>query len=275
MLDFLKSKSFKSHLALDGVTLPTPSGTEPTYNGFNQDLKDKIVFVFKSGEVNYFMFTHELGMPFTRFMNALDIYDEIEQGINPGVNLKFLNSIEAICVNPKVKTIDQMKMQIGIQANMMKERLQLHTSLTSHLKLATVRYFDENEDITGYDHAYNVKKIKYWTENHDVADFFFMQPIQNLLPLSKDFQQNLAKYLEGESIQLLKTMESLTTFDTSENSDPELQNYLSLQKEILEITKDWQNSRSMSIASWKQKLLRPRNEGGQKDKSFFWLWRYF
>lgn len=249
MLDFLKSKSFKSHLALDGVTLPTPSGTEPTYNGFNQDLKDKIVFVFKSGEVNYFMFTHELGMPFTRFMNALDIYDEIEQGINPGVNLKFLNSIEAICVNPKVKTIDQMKMQIGIQANMMKERLQLHTSLTSHLKLATVRYFDENEDITGYDHAYNVKKIKYWTENHDVADFFFMQPIQNLLPLSKDFQQNLAKYLEGESIQLLKTMESLTTFDTSENSDPELQNYLSLQKEILEITKDWQNSRSMSIAS--------------------------
>jgi hypothetical protein len=115
------------------------------------------------------------------------------------------------------------------------------------MKLATVRYFDENEDPTGYDHGYNVKKIKHWTENHDVEDFFFMQPIQNLMPQLKDFQVNLAKYLEGESVQMLKTMEALTMFDTSENSDPELQNYLSLQREILEILKDWQNSRSTSI----------------------------
>jgi hypothetical protein len=251
MFNFFKSKSFKSHSDSDGATLPTQSGIGtkvPKYNGVAQSLKDKIEYAFTSGGVDYFMFEAELNIPFTRFMAALDIYDELEQGINPGVLMKYVQAVNAICVDPKVKTIDQMKQKVGIASYMIEERLNIHVSLSHHMKLATVRYFDENEDPTGYDHGYNVKKIKHWTENHDVEDFFFMQPIQNLMPQLKDFQVNLAKYLEGESLQMLKTMEALTMFDTSENNDPELQNYLSLQREILEILKDWQNSRSTNTA---------------------------
>jgi hypothetical protein len=79
---------------------------------------------------------------------------------------------------------EQMKQKIGIATFLIEERLNIHVSLSSHMKLATVRYFDENEDITGYDHEYNLLKLKHWTANHDVQDFFFMQPIQNLGTLS-------------------------------------------------------------------------------------------
>ena len=250
MFNFFKFKSFKSHSPSDGHISETQSGTNsktPTYKGFNQNLKDKIEYAFTSGGVDYFMFTAELNMPFTRFMNALDIYDELEQGLNPGVLLKYIQTVNSICIDPKVKTIDQMKQKVGIATYMIEERVNIHVSLTQHIKLATVRYFDENEDVTSYDHGYNVKKIKHWTENHDVDDFFFMQPIRNFFPQLNDFQANLGKYLEGESLQMLKTMESLFILDTSENSDPELQSYLSLQKEALEIMKNWANSRSTSI----------------------------
>jgi hypothetical protein len=257
MFDFFKLKFSKSPSPSAGSTSPTNSladtssqKTDPVYNGFAPtELRDKIVFAFKSGNRNYFMLSAELNMPYTRFMAALDIYDELEQGLNPGVNQKFLQTLNSICTDPKLKTVEQVKQKIGIATFLIQERINIHVSLSSHMKLATVRYFDENEDITGYDHEYNIQKIKHWTENHDVQDFFFMQPILAFLPQLTDFQGNLAKYLEGETVQLLKTMEVLSTFDTSGESETELQNYLSLQTQTLEIMKDWANSRSMNTAS--------------------------
>ena len=257
MFDFIKLKFSKSHSHSGGSTQQIGSSsdtsnqkTDPVYNGNAPvEFRDKIVFAFKSGDRNYFMFSAELNMPYTRYMSALDIYDELEQGLNPGVIKKFINTLNSICVDPKLKNVEQVKQKIGIATFLIEERINIHVSLSSHMKLATVRYFDETEDITGYDHEYNVQKIKHWTENHDVQDFFFMQPIRNFIPQLTDFQGNLAKYLEGEAVQMLKTMEVLSTFDTSNESEIELQNYLSLQTQTLEIIKDWAGSRSMNTVS--------------------------
>jgi len=257
MFDFFKLKFSKSVLPSDGSTQQINSSADtssqkadPVYNGIAPvELRDKIVFAFKSGNRNYFMLSAELNMPYSRFMAALDVYDELEQGLNPGVTQKFLNTLNAICIDPKVKTVEQIKQKIGIATFLIEERLNIHVSLSSHMKLATVRYFDEVEDITGYDHEYNIQKIKHWTENHDVQDFFFMQPIRNFIPQLTDFSGNLAKYLEGETVQLLKTMEVLSTFDQSNESETGLQNYLSHQSRTLEIMRDWANSQSMNIAS--------------------------
>lgn len=249
MFNFFKSV-YKQPTHSAGSMPQTTSSTDtsnPVYNGnCPADLKDKVVFAFKSGDRNYFMFNAELNIPFNRFMCALDIYDELELGLNPGIIQKFLQTLNEICVDPKVKNVDQIKQKIGIAAYMVQERIDIHTSLSLHMKLATVRFFDEIEDVTGYDHEFNVQKIKFWTANHDIQDFFFMQPIQSFLPQLTDFNVNLQKYLDGEILQSQRLMDCLTQFGLQESTEPELQSYLLQQMEILETMKSWAKNPSMS-----------------------------
>lgn len=252
MLNWFKTlKTFASGSA--GATPQTNSSTDtstPKYNGVApKQWWDKIEFVFASGGVNYFRIVSPLNLPYERFYAALDIYDELEFGLNPGVLMKSIQALQAICTNPKIKTIEKMKMEVGILAHGIQERINIHHQLSTHMKLATVRYFDETENIFTYDHAYNQKKIQHWASNHDVQDFFFMQPIQNFVPDLTGFQENLATYLQGECVQLLSLLKIATQFDTSESTNPELQSYLQLQEETLEIIKNWAGSRSTSIAS--------------------------
>lgn len=62
-------------------------------------------------------------------------------------------------------------------------------------KLASVVYFDKNEDPTKYDTKYNLEKIAFWKEAMGTKEFFFMQPLQKLIPFLKDYEENFQVFL--------------------------------------------------------------------------------
>lgn len=62
-------------------------------------------------------------------------------------------------------------------------------------KLASVVYFDKNEDPTKYDTKYNLEKIAFWKKEMSAKDFFFMQPLQRLIPFLKDYEENFQVFL--------------------------------------------------------------------------------
>lgn len=61
-------------------------------------------------------------------------------------------------------------------------------------KLASVVYFDANENPLEYDFEYNQKKIEFWKKNASITDFFFSKPIIELIPFLKNVEINLQEY---------------------------------------------------------------------------------
>lgn len=224
--------------------------SKPKVFGGNVDpqLRDNIEFAFTSGGIDYFCYREEIGMPYSRFMAAMDIYQELEYGLSPAFILQACDSFQAICLDPKNKTVEHMKQKIGILAHSIRERVEVSISLTTHIKLATVRYFDETEDPTSFNHGKAAEKIAHWSKHHDVPEFFFMQPISRFMPPLDDLKENLPKYLQGEAVQLLSLMEVALRFDLQENDESELRNVLKTQEEMLQTIRNWPSSRSGNIA---------------------------
>jgi hypothetical protein len=233
---------------------------ESKYNGVAPQKEwDKIEFAFASGGVNYFRYVSDGYVPFMRWANAYDIYMELENGLSPTVLKKYNQTLRSICENPKIKSKEGLIAKLAVQIELMNERLEMANSLTLNIKLASVLYFDETENIFGYNYDYNLKKIEAWTKNQDIEDFFLRLPQSVFFPSQKDFRENFLTFMEGqknametlmkgEVVQIQKFLETLSTLDTSEMSKEEWQNYYSYQTTLLQILKVWHKKEYGSIA---------------------------
>ena len=234
----------KSHSDSDGFTSPTkPSISSSTekirYNGINRNWADKIEFAFTSGGTNYFRLISEPYIPYNRANAALDIYEELEWGISPAFLQKHIQAVDSILTDPKTKTKEALISKLAVIVSQLKERMNLATSLTLRMRLATVLYFDEFEDITTYNYQYGVQKIKHWTENHDVEEFFFRLPILDFLPSLHGWQGNLETLIRAEAIEGLQSLQAVTMLTMSEETSPELQNLLESQEAVYQLLRNW------------------------------------
>ncbi len=219
-----------------GDTLPLPI----KYNGnAPKEWADKIEYAFTSGSVHFFRFISEPYIPYTRANAALDIYEELEWGISPAFLQKHIQAVDSVLTDPKNKTKEQLLAKLAVLNSHLKERFGLATNLTLRMKLATVLYFDETEDITTYNYQYGVAKAKHWAESHDIPDFFLKLPILNFLPSLQDWEQNLATLMRAEAIKAIHHLEVVTMLSTPGEINPELQNLLDSQKELFEIIRNW------------------------------------
>jgi len=169
----------------------------------------------------------------------LDIYEELEWGISPAFLQKHIQAVDSVLTDPKNKTKEQLLAKLAVLNSHLKERFGLATNLTLRMKLATVLYFDETEDITTYNYQYGVAKAKHWAESHDIPDFFLKLPILNFLPSLQDWEQNLATLMRAEAIKAIHHLEVVTMLSTPGEINPELQNLLDSQKELFEIIRNW------------------------------------
>jgi len=235
----------KSRTASVGSMPPTkPSGDilplPIKYNGnAPKEWADKIEYAFTSGSVHFFRFISEPYIPYTRANAALDIYEELEWGISPAFLQKHIQAVDSVLTDPKNKTKEQLLAKLAVLNSHLKERFGLATNLTLRMKLATVLYFDETEDITTYNYQYGVAKAKHWAESHDIPDFFLKLPILNFLPSLQDWEQNLATLMRAEAIKAIHHLEVVTMLSTPGEINPELQNLLDSQKELFEIIRNW------------------------------------
>lgn len=158
------------------------------------DQKYCIQFSFDIAGVRYYQFEDTLNIPFARGLMSLAILDEIRMKLTPeylDLHFEAKDKIYAkINSGNKVNIDDVRKLQeLDEQA---KQCRSLTFNADSLYKLASVVFFDANENPTEYDAEHAIKKIEFWKKHKGTHGFFFQKPVTELLPfiaqLGDDFE---------------------------------------------------------------------------------------
>jgi hypothetical protein len=222
---------------------------KPVYNGnAPKERWDQIEFAFRSGEKNYFRFSTEVNIPFQRAIAARDILTEELWQINPDQLKGWLKGLINVITDDRKKG-DKKIFEIGVLAHRLQEQIELSFSLTRQLKLATVYYFDEQENPLDYQYPYNVEKMKYWMANNDVQGFFLKLPEYLLMPSGKELTTNFPIYLQGETMQRLKDLTHIISILSMDNSAGDTMKELQSQMEILNDISLWSKDQFTNTTS--------------------------
>jgi hypothetical protein len=143
----------------------------------------------------YYRFVKETNMKWGRYMYLQTFLHE--QGLRLDTELLggYMNLMEKALNGSINKGIElgQCFKIIG----QIRSRLELAFEAETTYRLASVIYFDDTEDLYGYDKSYNDKKIAAWKEAKCV-DFFYTRPMSELLGLSDLSPQDLVTYMEDQ-----------------------------------------------------------------------------
>ena len=93
----------------------------------------------------------------------------------------------------KTITLDEIS-RIKAANNQLKERLNWIVIPDQAYKLASIVFFDANEDPINYDFKYAEEKIERWKQNEDVSSFFLHQRVSKLMPFLSAYDGNFLHY---------------------------------------------------------------------------------
>ena len=164
--------------------------------------------------VEYFRFVNEQNIPSERAFAAIDIYEELNQRITREYLLDFLAGLKT-CLNKG----DLVKASNLI--TFAEQRTGHITNVEILYKLASVLYFDKNENCYSYDREYNEKKISKWKESKDVEGFFLKTPLNDYLPSSNGSEMNTQLFTLAQNKENLRNMEHLLSILSENASDKE------------------------------------------------------
>ena len=150
---------------------------------------------FVSGGVMYYQFEDIFTMPCQRSFEATTYYEEMKSRISKEYLTEYLEAMTKVLSDPKGINVSK----VAILTNHLKERSELIVDSDIVYKLASVMYFDKNENPYAYDMKYNHIKIKKWKEEQDVESFFLQTPIRNFLPFTDILESDLSNYLKVAS----------------------------------------------------------------------------
>jgi hypothetical protein len=186
---------------------------EDYHNIYHPDFSDAVEPAFKADGKQYYRFRKETSIPWGRYMYLQTFLKEQElrmdlktlheyvTRIKYAINGSISKGVDLITV---VKTLGQME-----------SRIELAFEVDTTYRLASVMYFDDQEDLYTYDKAHNDQKIKTWKESR-VVDFFYTRPMSELLGLSNLSPEDLQKFIEDQT-ELIRI---LTDDPTSETPAP-------------------------------------------------------
>ena len=122
----------------------------------------------------------------------------------------------------------------------------MSVSLLRQLKLATVVYFDEQENPLDYQYPYNKAKMEHWMKHNDVPAFFLKLPEYAYLPSLTEYSMNFPTYLQAESLESLNNLKHIIGLQLPDSIDNGLMSALESQVEMLEKLNTWSKGQSMS-----------------------------
>jgi hypothetical protein len=152
--------------------------------------KHVIEFAFEVAGVKYFRFNDVFTLPYERGLMSIAIYEETRMKCSREYLMEHCSAVSEILRNPK--TVDIFR--INELNEQMKSRLELTMDVDLLYKLASVAFFDKNENPVLYDAEYNVKKIAFWKKHKGVADFFLQKPVAELMPFIRNSNIDLDAY---------------------------------------------------------------------------------
>ena len=171
--------------------------------------KHIIKHAFDVGGVPYFEFDTLANLPWRRGIKFLSIYEELNSKCDKFYLQKHTEAVDAILSKKRI-TLQEMA-QLSALNEQMKERLNwiYHEDLI--YKIASVVFFDANENPDDYEWGYAAKKIEYWKKTEGVQDFFLHEPIVRLIPFLGDSAVNLPLYSEAQKKLDIAQLENIYT----------------------------------------------------------------
>jgi hypothetical protein len=193
------------------------------------NLKDgqEVELAFIVDGVQYFQFVNDVNMPYERAMCASDIYLEFENRVD-STYLKALFGSVLELMN-KGKLLDAAAQILKAQ-----ERINHITYIDGLYRLASVKFFDKNENVYKYDYEYNEKKIAKW-KKENIDSFFLRLQIKNLMPSLDILEGSLQRINELETEVLLQHLKSFSQNLSSNEKNKELIYTLNSQMQKLEL----------------------------------------
>lgn len=163
-------------------------------NIYHPDFDGKIERAFESGGVTYYRFTRESAMPWGRYMIMQDFLDAQKLRITLPLLKKYMETLKKVLNGSKgVIELSKAFQVIG----QIESRIELAFETETTLKLASILFFDDTEDLYKYDAGHNNRKIAAWKEAK-ATDFFYVMPMIEFLGLSDSSPADLVTFMEAQ-----------------------------------------------------------------------------
>ena len=187
----------------------------PKFGGVALD--HEIEEVFECNGKKYYKFVNEFNIPCQRAIAYLDVQAELSQSIDK----KYLeNYFEAVIENANKGNLSD----VGYLTRLAQQRMQNVAILDTWYKVASVLYFDENENPYNYDYEYNEKKIIEWKRHGGALGFFSATHLKGLTTFLNFSDEDMQSYSRGQQIQLMQILKyRLANLSENEKNKEKLQ----------------------------------------------------
>lgn len=159
---------------------------------FFPDAKHIIVYAFTINERHYFRFDDPLNTPYDRALKCLVYYKELDMNCDRAFIKAHTQAFDNALKQPSIN-IDTL-LELKRLNDQLKQRLELPKEPDLMYKLASVVFFDQNENPTVYEFKYGENKIKAWKKNTTLTDFFLSKPLRELIPYLEHAGENLEQF---------------------------------------------------------------------------------
>lgn len=174
---------------------------------FFPDAKHIIIYAFTIGERHYFRFDDPLNTPYDRALKCLVYYKELDMNCDR-VFLKAHTEATDNLLSKGQFGIDDL-ITIKTLNNQLKQRLELPKEPDLMYKLASVVFFDQQENPIIYEFKYGENKIRFWKKNTEMTDFFLSKPLLELIPYLQFAGENLEQFSQMTQKVILQHSDNL------------------------------------------------------------------
>jgi hypothetical protein len=151
--------------------------------------KHIIIYAFSVGAKHYFRYDDHLNVPYERALSCLVYYKEIEMNADHAFLQAHVDATNNLLLKNPINIFEIKKLN-----DLLRQRLKLPKDTELMYKLASVVFFDQDENPQVYEWAYSAKKIEFWKKNTDMSAFFLQKPLQELIPYLQFAGKNLQEY---------------------------------------------------------------------------------
>jgi hypothetical protein len=157
-----------------------------------KDSKYIIKYAFTIGGIEYYSFDDTFNLPYERGLKAISFYEESRMKCSLEYLKLHTEAIDNILNGKSIKIYDIKKLN-----DQLAERLKFVVDIDLLYKLASVIFFDKDENPSTYEFKYNTEKIEHWKKHKEIGDFFLQMPIVQLMPFLKESNRISPDYAEA------------------------------------------------------------------------------
>jgi len=156
---------------------------------FPKDIPYPIEEAFSIEGRTFYRYKDYFNIPYERGLKTITFYEEARMKITYEYLEEHIKAIDKILKSQKIDVY-----KIKALNDIMAERMKWAIDTEIIYKLASIVFFEKDEDPRTYDFKHNAEKIQFWKEHKSVSDFFLQTPLLELMPFLKELETNLETY---------------------------------------------------------------------------------